>query len=379
MLLDDALVLLECPICLQRLGYERGRGAANSNRVSESDTDSYAPSARLHSSTSSNTHPTGGADTDDDDDSYGEGGIAVLMCGHMLHYLCVMQLYEYTKQATCPVCRAPVADASSIVRFAPRNKFAAHTAAVHSHASSASASMPLSSASSYASAVVARLGVTVPPAHANGEGDDVVDGHSSHLLEHMCTADGREGGADDARTHTRKRLREGRVDGADRPGREDDARTVCDDEGAHREESDRVGLGERDTTMTGGVEGGDDVTIVGTRHVPQFQVYRDRLLRVTSLYHARADTLVARKEQLQSSLRQLTEDCSLLDMTVSAARQRYEMMCSDGEVAHVDELRRLCAETKRACDSATTELASTMRINAQIKRQMEKYNRRLRR
>ncbi|AAZ12142.1 Ring finger domain containing protein, putative [Trypanosoma equiperdum] len=47
-------------------------------------------------------------------------GIAVLPCGHLLHFTCAMQLYEYKTGAQCPICRHPLKRKSDILCFHPQ-------------------------------------------------------------------------------------------------------------------------------------------------------------------------------------------------------------------------------------------------------------------
>ncbi|RNF01131.1 hypothetical protein TraAM80_07183 [Trypanosoma rangeli] len=49
-----------------------------------------------------------------------EQGIVVLPCGHLLHFLCAIQLHEYSNSPTCPICRQALKKTEDYVLFVPR-------------------------------------------------------------------------------------------------------------------------------------------------------------------------------------------------------------------------------------------------------------------
>ncbi|KEG11079.1 hypothetical protein DQ04_03001040 [Trypanosoma grayi] len=57
---------------------------------------------------------------DSNSSTAGDPGIVVLPCGHLLHFLCAVQLYEYKEGATCPICRQPLKSTADFVLFSPR-------------------------------------------------------------------------------------------------------------------------------------------------------------------------------------------------------------------------------------------------------------------
>ncbi|KAG8342226.1 hypothetical protein TRVL_06948 [Trypanosoma vivax] len=149
----------ECPICLQMLLPSEGRDSSSPKRdgannstvpqtVSESTTStgegfsilfsanamlnytrdmarSLASSLELLHSLSTHGSASGEAPQAQIHPACSSGeqnDVAVLPCGHMLHFLCANQLYEYRKSATCPICREPIRDLRDILLFAPRGR-----------------------------------------------------------------------------------------------------------------------------------------------------------------------------------------------------------------------------------------------------------------
>ncbi|RNF27375.1 uncharacterized protein Tco025E_00374 [Trypanosoma conorhini] len=49
-----------------------------------------------------------------------EQGIVVLPCGHLLHFICAIQLHEYSKSPACPICRQALKGPEDYVLFLPR-------------------------------------------------------------------------------------------------------------------------------------------------------------------------------------------------------------------------------------------------------------------
>ncbi|PWU99781.1 hypothetical protein TcG_03122 [Trypanosoma cruzi] len=49
-------------------------------------------------------------------------GIVVLPCGHLLHFLCAIQLHEYSNHPTCPICREAIKSPEDCVLFLPLSR-----------------------------------------------------------------------------------------------------------------------------------------------------------------------------------------------------------------------------------------------------------------
>jgi phage shock protein A len=483
MLLHDALLQAECPICLQQLGYVvppppsrpespqhdayggflttaspftsgsyvssithspislPNRSSSNVEADSEfritfapgvygSDAaDPWDPSFALATSNSAGppSHTSGAsasttpphADNNggpaDNAGKTGESacGVAVLPCGHLLHYLCATQLCEYAPHPFCPVCRKKLCSAADLVLFSPRARAPARTAAT-----AATVSTPI-----------------VPQVGSSLEGEGVREGVSSgkrkrgrreeqigpqHPSDHPSaySLDGEERSnvtiiSDEAVAHTTMEpSKDGVLGGTKLTGsnadevRVDSASTSTalieplssstGTAGTHtsRPTSPRSSAAARTQTRDKHNVGEDDILIIGARQLPPVQAYAELLLRTTATWADRTDVLKARVTHLERSQQQLQSDCAELDRTLTAARRRRELLLNlpsasptrgtsgGGAEAlpafeRLRELRRLCGETRTAMTEATVQLAASTREHAEVRRQIEKYTRKL--
>ncbi|ORC87560.1 uncharacterized protein TM35_000211660 [Trypanosoma theileri] len=68
------------------------------------------------------SHGLSPGDLDESHVNMGNEGIVVLPCGHMLHFPCAVQLYEYKNDAKCPICRQPLKGVSDFLLFSPSQR-----------------------------------------------------------------------------------------------------------------------------------------------------------------------------------------------------------------------------------------------------------------
>lgn len=327
--------------------------------------------------------------TADSSSDEGAAGVVVLPCGHLLHYLCAMQLCEYAIHPSCPVCRLKLASGADLALFRPQLRMSLIAAA--------QASSGVSADGRYMERDCKRA-ISVRkrcrPEEAGRE-----DGHAPYTDRHRADAE-------DANSvqvcSPPSESQRGCVPGPavahpsmSQSGGELSAPTLIlgDDweptdtcaapktQGSPATSRQNSG-GDADTN-----QGEDDITIIGARQLPPSQAYAELLLRTTATWAARAETLKARVEHLERSQQLLQSDCSELERTLTVARRRREVLLNlpsskDEQDAlpsaqRLRELRRLCLETRTAMSSTTKQLAEVIRGHAEVRRQTEKYMRKL--
>lgn len=308
-------------------------------------------------------------------------GVVVLPCGHLLHYLCAMQLCEYAAHLSCPVCRLKLASGADMILFRPRLR-------VPSAAASVPEALPLSPsqqgggrvgdstsrkrARAGASGVLDRVAVPVP--------DGLDEDSNSVQLVASSAASVLEGG--DGSDVDVVRVATAGAGGGSSPGVPPPRHDANGDPSAAAAGTRISFIAVADAEDTEA-----DITIVGARQLPPSQAYAEMLLRATTTWAARTDTLRARVEHLEKSQQQLQSDCGELERTLAVARRRREMLLNvpsskDSQDAlqsmqRLRELRHLCLETRTSMTTTTAQLADAVRDHAELRRQTDKYTRKL--
>ncbi|KPA86866.1 hypothetical protein ABB37_00913 [Leptomonas pyrrhocoris] len=346
-------------------------------------TFSFSSSESSHSIPTTRTHGT------PSDES--ASGVAVLPCGHLLHYVCAMQLFEYATGKSCPVCRKALISRADVVLFCPRVRTPPHPAA----------SIPTATSERAASTRKRRRNDADTPSDQLPS-QNVLGGCSSVTVR----------SADDAERS--ERAREEVLGGTQLVGTDSDAAQLVvplDHERGVRASSALIrplagasnaaalssssvlhrshASGEASRPTPTPAE--DDILLLGARQLPPAQAYADLLLRSTATWADRTDVLKARVTHLEGNQRQLQNDCAELERMLAAARRRRELLLNLPSAAHtggngvdalpsyerLQELRRLGKETRTAMTEVTAQLAASTRAHAEVRRQIEKYSRKL--
>ncbi|KAK7194382.1 Ring finger domain/Zinc finger, C3HC4 type (RING finger) containing protein [Novymonas esmeraldas] len=425
-LLHEALVHTECPICLQPLGnsIEATPPTQDTSPSSTSHTP-HAPPPPLRSvadaagrtgefhilvapnvygtddddpwlptlaATSAETRPTrtsaavaaASAGSSGSGSSEAADVVVVLPCGHLLHLLCAMQLCEYAQHPSCPVCRLKLSSSADVVHFSPRSRPQVaqhHRGRAEVAVVGRTTNTPTTADTPKRRRVEAGRGgsgsapsADVPHTHDDHHHEDEEEEEDSNSVQVVVVppppppstytaGDGAEVGAAAEAAEAEDRSGDAVVLGEESSGSESGAPSAA-----------------RQTEA--------EITLVGARQLPPSQAYAELLLRTSSSWAVRAETLEARVGHLEASQRQLQSDCSELERTVAVARRRREVLLSvpsskEDEDAtrmaaqRLRELRRLCVDTRTAITSTTALLAQAIRESAEVQRQMEKYTRKL--
>ncbi|CAD2215036.1 hypothetical protein ADEAN_000248900 [Angomonas deanei] len=132
----------------------------------------------------------------------------------------------------------------------------------------------------------------------------------------------------------------------------------------------------------------DDVRVVGMRTVAPSCVYVDHIARDADHYAKRVENVKSREGKLNESKKQLEEEIAQLRVSISGAKERMDTMFPDcrndpdnalASATRLENLRKVCKETKWSSDRVASEMAVTLREKAELIRQIEKYERKLKR
>lgn len=330
-------------------------------------------------------------------------GVAVLPCGHLLHYLCAMQLCEYAAHPSCPVCRMKLTSTADLILFHPRARAPARvatpvavtvaaTGSGGSRKGRENANTPRGTGWSSSSKVreqqddensgsnsVMVLGDESETQLTDVQGDDeTVTSASAHGTAPASPL----GDLADMNVTTPSPPH---LPASGTPGS-----ATSDAHGTQH----TISTASR-TTSGSSIE--DEILILGARQLPPAQAYAELLLRSTASWSDRAAVLKTRVSHLEKSQQQLQRDCAELETTLLTARRRREVLlnvpaggggphgngadsislATSASFDRLRELRRLCDETRTAMAAATAELAATTREGAEVRRQMDKYGRKL--
>ncbi|GET89479.1 hypothetical protein, conserved [Leishmania tarentolae] len=332
---------------------------------------------------------TGSTHTADSSSDEGAAGVVVLPCGHLLHYLCAMQLCEYATHPSCPVCRLKLASGVDLILFRPQLRLSLIAAA---QASSGVPSNDPCTEGECKNSISMRKRCQTDEAGREG-------GHTQYTDSRRADSEGttsvqvcppaselqRGCVLDPASVHA-STLESGDDGTSSNVVLRDDVEPT--DTCAVPQTQGSIGASRQDNG--GGLDtnqGEDDITIVGARQLPPSQAYAELLLRTTATWAARAETLKERVEHLERSQQLLQSDCSELENTLTVARRRREALLNfpsakDEQdtllsVQRLSELRSLCLETRTTMASTTAQLAETIRSHAEVRRQIDKYMRKL--
>ncbi|KAG5476419.1 hypothetical protein LSCM1_04124 [Leishmania martiniquensis] len=352
-----------------------------------SDESSFAHNeSRLHFSGGGSEFPGNGHSGSSDE---GAAGVVVLPCGHLLHYLCAMQLCEYAAHLSCPVCRLKLASDADVVLLRPQLR-GSSVAAAQAPADLPSRCSNVEGTSMSSTALRKRsraegVGEEGEEArHANSKRADGSATDSSQLsplvstAQRVCFPDRAVAGASTAPSGRERRV-------ATPLWGHDEAPK---DTGAVPVTQTLLSVSRQKSSVdVDASPGEDDITIVGARQLPPSQAYAELLLRTTATWADRAETLKERVEHLERSRQLLQNDCSGLERTLTVARRRREVLLNtpsskDAQDAlrsaqRLRELQRLCLETRAAITTTTAQLAEAIRDHAEVRRQTEKYTRKL--
>ncbi|CAG9576438.1 conserved hypothetical protein [Leishmania major strain Friedlin] len=319
----------------------------------------------------------------------GAAGVVVLPCGHLLHYLCAMQLCEYAIHPSCPVCRLKLASGADLILFRPQLRVSLIAAA---QASSGVSFDGVYIEGEHNSAISVRKRSRLEEAEREDDHMQCTDGHladgeDTSSVQACSPQSGSQRGCvpGPAVAHTSTSQSGGELSapllilGDDLEPTDTCAAPKTQGSPATSRQSSG---GDADAN-----QGEDDIMIIGARQLPPSQAYAELLLRTTATWAARAETLKARVEHLERSQQLLQSDCTELERTLTVARRRREVLLNlpsskDEQDAlpsaqRLRELRRLCLETRTAMSSTTTQLAEAVRGHAEVRRQTEKYMRKL--
>lgn len=336
------------------------------------------------------------------DESGGDdgGGVVVLFCGHLLHYLCATQLCEYTEHPSCPVCRTVIASTDEMVRFSPRQRPSAVQKSRDAAASAmiASVQSPLSPPATAAIKVRStqqRCASVSESSFGSGVSSVVQDG----------TEEGADGRGATCRPSKRSRHEEGHrirnpvaetevivdVDGEQHHDGEVSVSSTKKTSGAAdipRGDADdaveQSGRRRQRRSSSCGVT--DDITIVGARQRLPSEAYCSFLNRMCDPWQRRSENLRARAVHLASSAGQLEADNRELEATLMAARRRREVLNlafpEQNQLARASDqrlcdLRQLARESQASLSTSTAELVAAVREHGDLQRQVEKYQRKL--
>ena len=322
-------------------------------------------------------------------------GVAVLPCGHLLHYLCAMQLCEYTTHPSCPVCRTKLSSAAAdLVLFCPRARAPPRTAAT----------AVKDTRESFAAAQRKRRREGEMEAEEE-KGRGCLDGESSNSVTVIQDDNVKRPGnvdedilGDSERAPMEKAEPTSSAmsfDGEHSPGALPKLSGVAQpihDSSLPTTTSAAENASNSCTQRSSASE--EEILILGARQLPPSRAYAELLLRTTATWADRADVLQTRVTHLEKSQQQLQSDCAELDRTLASARRRRELLlnvpstaaAATGAAGDADalpsferlrELRRLCSETRTAMTESTAQLAASTREHAEVRRQIEKYTRKL--
>ncbi|KAG5501874.1 hypothetical protein JKF63_04144 [Porcisia hertigi] len=332
---------------------------------------------------------TGGTTAGGDGDE-GSAGVVVLPCGHLLHYLCAIQMCEYVTNPSCPVCRLTLTSTFDLILFRPRMR---SSSIVEARATAGD-----SSTRAYVDKG-GRTSVTATRKHCRSEEvggedsqtpiveDDLVNSNDANKVQVHSSgpALGRGSLATWGIAYTSTSHSAGERNAVTLTlcdGLETTALCTVPKVQASAAKSPQMNGDDVNTS-----QGEDDITIVGTRQLPPSQAYTELLLRTSTSWIGRTETLRTRVEHLERSQQQLQNDCVELKRTLTVARRRREVLLDlpsskDEQDAlrsaqRLHELRRLCLETRTAMRATTAQLAEAIRDHAEVRRQTEKYMRKL--
>ncbi|KAG5499561.1 hypothetical protein JIQ42_05034 [Leishmania sp. Namibia] len=319
----------------------------------------------------------------------GAAGVVVLPCGHLLHHLCVMQLCEYATHLSCPVCRLKLASDADVILFRPQLRVSSIAAA------QALVSVPSSCYEAEGKCMTATATRKRSRAEEAGREEGEAPYAGSLRADGDATGSLQSASCESASQRVGVPYRAVACTPTVQPSRERRTATPIfghdvgpTDTGAAPETPALPGVWRQNSSADASTsQGEDDITIVGARQLPPSQAYAELLLRTTASWAARTETLKARVEHLERSRQLLQSDCSELERTLTVARRRREVLLNlpsskEQEDAlrsahRLRELRRLCLETRAAITTATAQLAEAVRDHAEVRRQTEKYTRKL--
>ncbi|KPI83243.1 hypothetical protein ABL78_7733 [Leptomonas seymouri] len=389
--------------------------------VPGSQSRSSAPGERrLTSSSLPESHTTGAGSKeghgDDTATHESASGVVVLPCGHLLHYPCAMQLCEYATHPSCPVCRAKLSSVVDLTPLCPRLR-APHRATTTTTAGAQvpppcdveavrgrGAANERKRRRGDAEAEGCTLSAEPPDAEGSNDATVISDedkekppGAGEALLGGAeLTNMGRAAARSAMPLEHVRRVSASLVVIGPSSGA---SSNVASPSTLVNNVSQALGRASPRTTSPdadGRVDtkhhsAEDDILILGARQLPPAQAYAELLLRTTATWASRADVLKTRVAHLEKSQQQLQNDCAELGRTLSAARRRRELLlnlpCASTASAdstdalpsfeRLRELRRLCGDTRAAMAEATAQLAASTREHAEVRRQIEKYSRKL--
>ncbi|CAM39381.2 conserved hypothetical protein [Leishmania braziliensis MHOM/BR/75/M2904] len=311
----------------------------------------------------------------------GTTGVVVLPCGHLLHYLCAMQLCEYATHPSCPVCRLKLASDADLILFRPQLRASSIVAAQAPVGISFSCTSAITTRKRRRPEEAERVEHCTQCADNHGTDDNANSGQVFSLesaSQRVCapspavvhTLTSKSGGECSATTRILKDVL-ALTDACATP------KTLISPGTSRQEIGSDVDASQDE----------DDITIVGARQLPPSQAYAELLLRTTATWTERAETLKTRVEHLERSQQQLQSDCSELERTLTVARRRRELLLTSSSpkdeqdtlrsAQRLRELRRLSLETRTAMLTSTAQLAEAIRDHAEVQRQTEKYMRKL--